>query len=182
MTSSCVLRCGSGGTPSGLAGWSGVRTFATSCLSRAVHVQRREDFRLRRADQGGRTLCRGPYPGLQDLKECLGLSVAVEVEIDDDVAGVVDRTLDAVVQYAGRFAGRGEAVERRLPGREVGDGVLDVQCGHGAPPGGAGCLMVDGSLGADRAPGAALEDERAVQMAEELLAGASNGAAPLVVE
>jgi len=54
----------------------------------------------------------------------------VEVEVDDDVARVVDGALQAVPAYSGLFPDRGEAVEGALPGVEVGDGVFDVEGGH----------------------------------------------------
>jgi DNA-binding CsgD family transcriptional regulator len=56
----------------------------------------------------------------------------LEVEIDDDVVPVIGRLRDALADDAGGGATLGEAVERGLPGGEVGDGVFDVQGRHGS--------------------------------------------------
>ena len=56
----------------------------------------------------------------------------VEVEVDEHVVGVVDRPLDTVGLDTGLGAGVREALEGGESTIEVGDGVFDVQCGHGA--------------------------------------------------
>lgn len=61
---------------------------------------------------------------------CLGLGV--EVEVDEDVAVVVDGVGHAVGSDPCTGSHRGESVEGSLPRGEVGDGVLDVECVHGS--------------------------------------------------
>jgi hypothetical protein len=69
---------------------------------------------VRRSEEGGRVLADGPDLGLQEVEEGLRLGGGVEVEVDDDVARIVDWTLDAMVQYAGLLAELGDAVEPAL--------------------------------------------------------------------
>lgn len=59
-------------------------------------------------------------------------SPVVELQVDHDVGGIVDRPADDVATDAGGRTQAGESVERLFPGGEIGDGVLDVQCGHGS--------------------------------------------------
>jgi hypothetical protein len=44
---------------------------------------------------------------------------------------IAGRPLDALVAYSGLVPGLGEAAESGAPGAEVGDGMFDVQGGHG---------------------------------------------------
>ena len=91
---------------------------------------RLEQARAGRAGERGRGLPRRPHGALQESQEALRLLAGREVEVDDDVAVVVDRLRDAFGGDAGLAARIGEPVVGGPPGGEVGDRVLDVQGGH----------------------------------------------------
>lgn len=57
----------------------------------------------------------------------MGAVDGVEVEVDDDVAGIIDRLLDPLSQNSRLRATVREALEGAVPLVEVGDRVLDVQ-------------------------------------------------------
>ena len=86
---------------------------------------------MRGAHEGGGIGAGGPDRGPQEAEEGRCVVGGVEVEVDDDVVGVVNRPLDALLAYPGLLAGLGEAAERGVPRVEVGDGMFDVQGGHG---------------------------------------------------
>ena len=62
--------------------------------------------------------------------EGLGLVARVELEVHGNEVRIVNRTVDLVPPHATRLAADGVAVERRLPGLEVADGMLDLQNRH----------------------------------------------------
>lgn len=81
----------------------------------------------------------------------LGPGGAVEVEVDEDVGRVVDGLSDGVGADAGPAAHVGEAVEGGVPGAEVRDRVLDVECEHATSIVLAGRVSHPRSLGLFRA-------------------------------
>lgn len=91
---------------------------------------RREDRGLALAGECGGGVWRGPDLGLQKAQKRGGVVGRVEVERQDDVVWIVDRTCEAPAHNSGRPPSRGEAVECRPPCGEVSDGVLNVQSCH----------------------------------------------------
>lgn len=87
-----------------------------------------EDLRLWCPDEGGGIGAGGPDVGPQEAEEAFCLAGGVEVEVNDDIVGVADRSLDALPADPGLPPGLGEAPERGTPGIEVGNGVFDVEC------------------------------------------------------
>jgi hypothetical protein len=59
------------------------------------------------------------------------LAGGIEIEVDDNVRGIVERPLDALVPYPGLLPQISEPRERGIPGVEVGDGMFDVKRVHG---------------------------------------------------
>ena len=72
----------------------------------------------------------GPDPGAEDVEEGGGAFCVVEVELDDDVAVVVDRLADAMGDHSAIGSELFGAVERRPPLLVVGDRMFDVQGRH----------------------------------------------------
>lgn len=64
------------------------------------------------------------------MKKGMCLVGGVELEVDDHMEFVVDGESDGLAGDAGLLPDLGVGVERRQPGREVGDRVLDVQESH----------------------------------------------------
>ncbi len=87
-----------------------------------------EDLGLWSSDKGRGVRGGRPHPRLEELKEPLRFVGRVEVKVDDDVVGVVDGPVDAVLTDPGLPPMLSESLERRAPEREVDDRVLDVQC------------------------------------------------------
>lgn len=83
-----------------------------------------------RTHEGGTVRGDGPDPFLEDAKEGLGRLEGRELEVQGHEPVVVDGLEDAVPEHAGLLAYSSKAFERGLPGREVGDRVLDAQRGH----------------------------------------------------
>lgn len=72
----------------------------------------------------------GPDSGPEDVQEVGGACGVFEVELDDDVAVVVDRLADAIGRDSAMCPDLCGPVERRPPLVVVGDGMLDVQGRH----------------------------------------------------
>lgn len=89
-----------------------------------------EELGLWGAGEGWSVVGRGPDVGVEEAEEPLRLLGRGEVEIDDDVVGVIDWVVDALCFDARLRACFGEAAEGVKPGVEICDGVLDVQGGH----------------------------------------------------
>src|SRR6266704_161835 len=111
----------------------------SGCIKGAVGVGdslllirgRFKDLGLWQPGKGGRVLGRGPDPLLQKREEPFRLAGSSEVQIDDNVLGIVDGPLDAVPEHPGLLPKLGETAERRFPQIEVDDRMFDVQCRHG---------------------------------------------------
>jgi hypothetical protein len=89
-----------------------------------------EDPGLRRSGEGRCVFARGPDLLTEKPDERFRLVGGVEVEIDDDVVGVIDRPLDAVPEHTGPLPEFGEPVECPFPEIEIDDRMFDVQCRH----------------------------------------------------
>ena len=73
----------------------------------------------------------GLLAGVDQTEELGGLLSRAEVEVDDDVPRIVHGAVHDVIDDSRALAKSGEAVERLLPDRVVGDGVLDAKSVHG---------------------------------------------------
>ena len=88
--------------------------------------------------EAGRVLGDDRALSRRKVLKTLCLLHGVEVEVDDDIVRVVDRSAHMVTFDAGLLPGVVETPERLLPHFEVCDGVLDVQGGHGVSSCGLG--------------------------------------------
>src|SRR5438477_457438 len=83
------------------------------------------------SQQGRRELRSTPHLP-HGLEKGARLEGAVEIEVDDHVPGIVHGPRYPVAAHAGMFPASGVTVERRLPGLEVTNGMLDLHGEHGA--------------------------------------------------
>ena len=79
------------------------------------HVGGLEDSRLRGSGEGWGVLRRTPNPRPQEVQEPRRFAGGLEVQIDDDVVGVIDRAQDTVAADTGFLARLREAVECGFP-------------------------------------------------------------------
>lgn len=78
----------------------------------------------------GRRRLGGSPEGLEPQLERLGLVATVELQVHGDEIRIVDGSVDLISPHSTGFAANGVAVERRLPGLEITDGMLDLQNWH----------------------------------------------------
>src|SRR5579875_3393664 len=105
-----------------------VRPLARSLLV-ALVLNRLDDPGVRAAAQGWRGLRRLPDRAQRSEKR-LRLACAIEVQVDHDVVRIVDRAKNPVTTHAAPLPASGIALEGRLPGVVVVDGMFNVQRGH----------------------------------------------------
>jgi len=87
-------------------------------------------MRARRiASQGGCGLRRRPQL-LERQLEGLRLTPTIELQVHHDVVRIVDRSINLIAPHTGLFAADRIAVEGRLPGLEIADGMLDLHNWH----------------------------------------------------
>src|SRR5262249_62286032 len=72
----------------------------------------------------------GPDDRGEEMTERLSVLLSFEVQLDDQILPVADRSADPVSLDAGPLSRVGETIERRFPGGEISDRVLDAQSKH----------------------------------------------------
>jgi hypothetical protein len=93
-----------------------------------------QDHRLRRPCERRCILWDCPHLILQKAQERGCFVNGPEVQVDDDVAGIIDGLLDTLRSHTCLATRICKAVERRKPVLKIGDRVLDVQRGHSTSP------------------------------------------------